>query len=97
MASVNSVFSFKVLSAITAAVLAVHLAALQASPTLLRPHQGESVLHTFLTRSIEPAPAPGTPPVADSAAATRLPEQRARPGQRGFPRRRRHLNPGKAP
>lgn len=74
MASVNSVFSFKVLTAITAAVLAVHLAALQAGPTLLRPRQGDAVLHTFITRSIEPAS-----PLVDSAAATQPPEQRTRP------------------
>lgn len=80
MTGESSVFSFKVLTAITTAVLAVHLAALQASPTLLRPHQGEAVLHTFITRSIEPVAKPlAAPPAIDKAAATPSPDQRARP------------------
>ncbi|WP_394757647.1 DUF3108 domain-containing protein [Rhodoferax sp.] len=79
MASVNSVFSFKVLSAITAAVLAVHLAALQVSPTVLRPRQAEQPPHTFMTRSIEPVATPlAAPPVIGSVAATAPLDRRTR-------------------
>ena len=53
MAGVNSVFSFKVLAAITVAVLGAHLAALQASPVALRPSQAEPTVRAFITRSIE--------------------------------------------
>ncbi len=80
MASVNSVFSFKALTAITAAVLAVHLAALQASPVVMSPRPAEPILQTFITRSIEPA-APPLAPAADrpALAVASPPRPHARP------------------
>src|SRR5450830_2040970 len=80
MAGVNSVFSFKVLAAITVAVLGAHLAALQASPMALRPSQAEPALRAFITRSIEPvAPQMAAPPGTHTAATESPPRQRARP------------------
>ncbi|HEY5580941.1 MAG TPA: hypothetical protein VIK56_07235, partial [Rhodoferax sp.] len=81
MAGVNSVFSFKVLAAITVAVLWAHLAALQASPMALRPSQAEPALRAFITRSIEPVAPEITAPPGTHTAATIAPppRQRARP------------------
>ncbi|NDP40027.1 MAG: DUF3108 domain-containing protein [Rhodoferax sp.] len=81
MTGVNSVFSFKVLAVITVAVLGVHMAALQASPIVLRPSQAEPPLRAFFTRSIEPvAPEIAAPPSAANAATVAPPpRQRVRP------------------
>ena len=81
MAGVNSVFSFKVLAAITVAVLGAHLAALQASPMALRPSQAEPPLRAFITRSIEPVAPPMAVPAGTHTAQTESPppRQRARP------------------
>ncbi|MBA3057941.1 MAG: DUF3108 domain-containing protein [Gammaproteobacteria bacterium] len=78
MASVNSVFSFKVLAAITLAVLGVHMAALQASPTSLRPSRAEPPPRAFITRSIEPDMAPMAAPPSTHTAATEAPPPRPR-------------------
>ncbi|MHB8951202.1 MAG: DUF3108 domain-containing protein [Rhodoferax sp.] len=84
MASVNSVFSFKVLAVITAAVLAVHLAALQASPLVLTPSPAEPAQRAFITRSIDPiAPELVAPPSTQVASP---PRQRVRaPATRSAP------------
>ena len=81
MAGVNSVFSFKVLAAITVAVLWAHLVVLRASPTVLRPSQAEQPLHTFITRSIEPIVAPLAAPRSAIVPAAAAPPSgpRARP------------------
>jgi hypothetical protein len=80
MTGVNSVFSFKVLAVITVAVLGVHMAALQASPTVLRPSQAEPPLRAFITRSIEPVALEiAAPPSASTGATAVPPRQRVRP------------------
>ena len=83
MAGVNSVFSFKVLATITVAVLGVHLAALQASPMVLRPSPTEPPMRAFITRSIEPVAAVAAemaaPPKPRTAAPESPPRQRMRP------------------
>ncbi len=81
MAGVNSVFSFKVLAAITVAVLGAHLAALQASPMALRPSQAEPTVRAFITRSIEAVAPPMAVPAGTHPAQTESPppRQRARP------------------
>jgi hypothetical protein len=81
MAGVNSVFSFKVLAAITVAVLGAHLAALQASPMALRPSQAEPTMRAFITRSIEAVAPPMAMPAGTHTTKTESPppRQRARP------------------
>lgn len=81
MAGVNSVFSFKVLAAITVAVLGAHLAALQASPMALRPSQTEPTMRAFITRSIEAVAPPMAMPAGTHTTKTESPppRQRVRP------------------
>ncbi|MFZ3083570.1 DUF3108 domain-containing protein [Rhodoferax ferrireducens] len=81
MAGVNSVFSFKVLAAITVAVLGAHLAALQANPMALRPSQAEPTVRAFITRSIEAVAPPMAMPAGTHTTKTQSPppRQRARP------------------
>ncbi|ABD68363.1 hypothetical protein Rfer_0612 [Rhodoferax ferrireducens T118] len=76
MAGVNSVFSFKVMAAITVAVLWAHLAALQASPMALRPSQAEPAPRAFITRSIEPVAPQMAAPAGAHTAATVAPPPR---------------------
>jgi len=86
MASVKSVFSVKVLAAITAAVLAVHLAALQASPVIIPARLAEPALQSFITRSIEPVATPAPAPASEPVAAPPRPQIRPTTTRRAAPR-----------